>query len=82
MAKNVKQTSPKIAAVASAVMRDKTASKTERSLGASLVAQARTGKETGKAMETKASKVLSSDTASARAKSLAASVTSQANKKR
>lgn len=82
MGKNHKQTSPKIASKAAAVLHDKGASNIARSLAASALSQSSSSKQTGAAMEDKASKVLSSDRYSDATKELAASVLAQANKER
>nr|WP_287412769.1 hypothetical protein [Pseudodesulfovibrio sp.] len=82
MGKNKKQSSAEVAALAAKTMKNKSASKTAKSLAGSVIAQANTGKETGKDMETKAAKVLNSDKYSADTKTLAGSVVSQSNKNR
>lgn len=82
MAKNKKQTSPKIASKAAATLSDPNASATAKSLAASALAQAGNGKQTGAAMEDKASRVLHSNKYSKETKSLAGTVLSQSNKPR
>jgi len=82
MTKNTKQSSAQLAKLASETLRDPNASAVAKSLAASALAQANSGKETGSAMETKAGKVLQSDKYSAETKALAASVVSQSNKQR
>ena len=79
---NKKQTSDKVASLASKTLRDSNSSKIAKSLAASALSQSDTKRETGKKMETTASKVLQSDKYSADTKKLAASVLSQSNKKR
>ncbi len=82
MGKNIKQTSPKVASIASAVLNDKGASGIAKSLAASALSQSNKGKQTGAAMEDKASKVLSNEKYSDLTRELAASVLSQSNKER
>ncbi|GLH74887.1 hypothetical protein GETHLI_33890 [Geothrix limicola] len=82
MTKNNKQSGAKVTHQAAKTLSDPNASATAKSLAASVVSQAHTGKETGKEMEAKASKVLQSDKFSDATKSLAGSVLSQSNKKR
>ncbi|MEZ7197041.1 hypothetical protein [Pseudodesulfovibrio karagichevae] len=82
MGYNKKQSSDDIVDLAVKTIKDKSASKTAKSLAGSVIAQANTGKQTGKEMETKAAKVLQSDKYSDKTKSLAGSVVSQSNKER
>jgi hypothetical protein len=82
MSKNTKQSSPKVATLASETLRDPHASAIAKSLAASALSQSSTSKETGKAMETKASQVLQSEKYSGTTKTLAASVLSQSDKLR
>lgn len=82
MPKNPKQSSAKVAKLASETLRTPKASATAKSLAASALAQSSTGKETSAAMEAKAGKVLQSDKYSADTKALAASLVSQSNKAR
>ena len=82
MNKNTKQSTPKVASIAAATLKDKNASKIAKSLAGSVVAQTHTGKQTGANMESKASNVLQSDKYSDNTKTLAASVLSQSNKER
>lgn len=82
MSRNTKQTSQKVATLAADILHNKASSQIAKSLAASALAQASTGKQTGAAMETKASKVLSSDKYSDETKTLAATVLAQANKER
>lgn len=82
MSKNRKTTSDSIAHLASETLRNPTASTIAKSLAASALAQAHTGKQTGAEMEQTASKVLQSDKYSDASKSLAASLLSQSNKER
>lgn len=82
MTKNTKQSSEKVAKLASDTLRDPGASAIAKSLAASALAQASSGKQTSAAMEAKAGRVLQSEKYSEETKSLAGSVVSQANKKR
>lgn len=82
MSKNMKQSSPKVAKLAATTLSDPNASKTAKSLAASVVSQANTGKQTGAKLEHIASKVLQSEKFSDDTKTLAASVLSQSNKER
>jgi len=79
---NSKTSSQKMATMAAKILSDDTASRIQRSLAASVVAQASTGKQTGAGMENVASKVLQSSKYSDETKSLAASVLSQSNRSR
>ena len=82
MSKNSKATSSKVSSLASKTLQNPNTSATAKSLAASALSQASTGKQTGANTETKASKVLQSDKYSADTKTLAASVLSQSNKER
>jgi len=82
MSKNTKQSSSEMASTAAQVLHDPAASKTAKSLAASVLAQCGTDKQTGAEMEDLASKVLTSAKYSDETKSLAASVLSQSNKER
>ena len=82
MSKNTKQSSAKVAKLASETLRDPYASAIAKSLAASTLAQANTGKQTGAEMEEKAGRVLQSDKYSDDTKTLAASVVSQSNQAR
>lgn len=82
MSANTKKSSPKVAKLASDTLRNPNASATAKSLAASVLAQANSGKETGADMEAKAGKVLQSEKYSAETKALAASVVSQSNRER
>jgi len=82
MSKNTKQSSAKVAKLASETLRDPHASAIAKSLAASTLAQANTGKQTSAEMEAKAGRVLQSEKYSEETKTLAGSVVSQANKKR
>ena len=79
---NSKTSSQKMATMAAKILSDDTASRIQRSLAASVVAQASTGKQTGAGMENVASKVLQSSKYSDETKSLAASVLSQSDRSR
>ncbi|WP_027186806.1 hypothetical protein [Desulfovibrio cuneatus] len=82
MAENKKKTSQKIASIAGQVLQDENASAIQRSLAASALAQAASGKQTGADMEAKASAALKSIRSSELTKELAASVLVQSNKER
>lgn len=82
MAKNTKQTSPKVMSKAASILSSNNSSEIAKSLAASLVSQSNTGKQTGSKMEDIASKVLQSDKYNSDTKTLAASVLSQSNKER
>lgn len=82
MSKNTKQTSPRIATLASEVLQDSSASNVAKSLAASALAQRGGDKQTGAAMEDAAAKVLASSKYADTTKELAASVLAQANKER
>lgn len=82
MSRNSKQSSPKVAKLASETLQNKGSSQVAKQLAASVLSQSSTGKQTGAVMETTASKVLSSDKYSDDTKTLAASVLAQANKER
>lgn len=82
MKTNTKQSSAKVAKLASDTLRDPHASAIAKSLAASTLAQASTGKQTSAGMEAKAGRVLQSEKYSEETKTLAGSVVSQANKAR
>ncbi len=82
MSKNTKQTSGRIATLASDTLRDRGASQIARSLAASALAQRSGDKQTGARMENVASRVLGSEKFSESTKDFAASVLSQSNKTR
>jgi hypothetical protein len=82
MKTNTKQSSAKLAILASETLRDPHASAVAKSLAASTLAQANTGKQTSAEMEAKAGRVLQSEKYSEETKTLAGSVVSQANKAR
>lgn len=71
-----------MATIASKTLQNNNASKIQKSLAASVLAQTNSSKQTGKAIETKASQALKSSVTSAKTKALAASAMSQSNKKR
>ncbi len=79
---NKKKTSDAVASVASKVLQDDNASKIQKELAGSALAQHRTGKRTGPEMEEKAAKVLQSEKYSEKTKSLAGSVLGQSDKER
>ncbi|HEX8541084.1 MAG TPA: hypothetical protein VF671_05210 [Pseudomonas sp.] len=82
MSKNIKQSSAKVAKLASETLRDPNASAIAKSLAASTLAQSNTGKQTSAEMEAKAGRVLQSEKYSDDTKALAGSVVSQSNKDR
>ena len=82
MPKNTKQTSSKVATLASETLRSSSASTIQKQLAASAMAQASTGKQTSAEMEVKAGQVLESDKYNDTTKTLAASVLAQSNKER
>ncbi|MDC5204687.1 hypothetical protein OHW58_11085 [Acinetobacter baumannii] len=82
MSKNSKQTSNKVAKLASEVLRDPSSSAIQKKLAGSALAQTHTTKQTGSEMELEASRVLQSDKYNDKTKSLAASLVSQSNKER
>lgn len=82
MSKNTKQTSGRIATLASNTLQNKQASQIAKSLAASALSQRNTAHQTGAAIEDLASKVLSSPKYATETKELAGSVLSQANKDR
>lgn len=82
MGKNTKRTSKKVASLAATTLNDPNASAIQKSLAASALAQANTGKQTGAEMEEKAARVLQSEKYADDTLTLAGSVTAQANKKR
>jgi hypothetical protein len=82
MSINKKQSSHDVAALAAALMNNKSASELQRKLAASVVAQARTGKQTGAKMEDLAAKALANKRSAPATRKLAASVLSQSNKER
>jgi hypothetical protein len=82
MARNTKQTSARVASLASETLLNKQASNVARSLAASALSQRDGGKQTGAQMETLASKVLQSEKYAPATKELAATVLAQANKER
>ncbi|WP_395541547.1 hypothetical protein [Neotabrizicola sp. sgz301269] len=82
MARNIKQTSDKMASRAARTLMNPKASATAKSLAGSALSQAKAGRQTGARMEDRASQVLSSAKYGARTKALAGSVLSQANKAR
>lgn len=82
MSINSKQTSGRVATLASQTLNSNSASKVARSLAGSVMAQRNSASQTGAAMESLASTVLRSDKYAATTKVLAGSVVSQANKAR
>ena len=82
MPSNSKQSSAKVAKLASETLRDPHASTIAKSFAASALAQAHTGKQTGADMEAKAGRALQSEKYSEDTKILAGSLVSQSNKAR
>ncbi|MFH3612492.1 hypothetical protein ABTI49_16560 [Acinetobacter baumannii] len=82
MSKNSKQTSNKVAKLASEVLRDPCSSAIQKKLAGSALAQTHSSKQTGNEMESEASRVLKSDKYNDTTKTLAASLVSQSNKER
>lgn len=79
---NKKQTSPSVASQAAQVLKDPNASKIQRSLAGSALAQASTGKQPSAAMEAKAGAALQSDKYSELTKTFAGSIVAQSDKDR
>lgn len=79
---NKKQTSSSVASQAAQILKDPNASKIQRSLAGSALAQSNTDKQPSSAMETKAGAALQSEKYSDKTKSLAGSIVSQSDKKR
>lgn len=82
MSKNTKQTSSRVASLASETLQKPSASQVAKSLAASALSQRSGDKQTGAHMEEVASRVLRSEKFSEDTKDLAASVLSQSNKTR
>jgi glycosyltransferase A (GT-A) superfamily protein (DUF2064 family) len=78
---NTKKTGSKATTLAAKTLRDPSASKIQKTLAGSTLAQSGTSKQTSKAVETKASTALKSSTTNAVTKSLAGSAVSQSKKK-
>lgn len=74
---NTKRTSDRLASLAGEVLSDDGASKVQRTLAASTLAQVGNRKESSEAMQALAARVLSSDKYNATTKELAGSVLSQ-----
>lgn len=79
---NTKKTSSSVSSLASSVLKDKDASKIQKTLAGSALSQTNTKNQTGSKMEDTASKVLRSDKYNDITKTLAGSVLSQSNKNR
>lgn len=79
---NRKQTSPKVASLASKVLQKSDASAVQKKLAACALSQVQPGKQTGSNMEELASKVLDSPKYNDTTKTLAGTVLSQSNKER
>lgn len=79
---NSKKSSPSMTSLASASLRNKSTSKIQKQLAASVLSQANASHQTGKAMETLASSVLNSEKYSNATKSFAGSVLAQSDKQR
>lgn len=82
MAKNTKQTSKRVSALAAHTLSDKNSSTIAKKLAASALSQSRSKNQTGADMEDVASQVMNSSKYSDDTKTLAGSVLSQSNKKR
>ena len=82
MPSNTKQSSSKVAKLASETLSNSNASAIAKRLAASALAQTHSTKQTSAEMETVAGKVLQSDKYSKETKALAASVVSQSNQVR
>lgn len=82
MSNNSKQTSSRIATLASETLQDTQSSKISRSLAASALSQRNASHQTGAEMEDLASRALRNERSSDVTRELAASVLSQANKER
>lgn len=82
MSNNSKQTSSRIATLASETLQDTGSSKISRSLAASALSQRNPSHQTGAEMEDLASRALRNERSSDVTRELAASVLSQANKER
>lgn len=82
MSKNTKQTSSRIAKLASETLQYTRSSQVAKSLAASALSQRGGDRQTGAKMEDVAARVLSSDKYAGETKELAASVLAQANKQR
>lgn len=82
MAVNSKQTSPRVATVASKTLRSPASSAVQKSLAGSALRQAGTPAQTGAKIETTASRTLDNPRSSRVAQTLAGSVVSQSNRKR
>lgn len=80
MAKNPKQTSSKIASVAGQTLNDPNASKLQKRLAASALAQRVASSHTSETMETVAAKALDNPRSSEKTKQLAATVLAQSTK--
>lgn len=80
MSSNDKKTSAGVASLAGETLQNPNASKIQKSLAGSALAQSGSSKQTGSAMETTASKALQSDKYSETTKKLAGSVLSQSKK--
>ncbi|MEG0006940.1 MAG: hypothetical protein RR761_02770 [Aeromonas sp.] len=77
---NKKQTSSSVASQAAQILKDPNASKIQRSLAGSALAQANTDKQPSVAMEAKAGAALQSDKYNDKTKTLAGSIVAQSNK--
>jgi len=80
MAKNPKQTSSKVASVAGRTLNDSNASKLQKQLAASALAQRTASSHTSDKMETIAAKALDNPRSAELTKQLAATVLAQATK--
>ncbi|MFH2057954.1 MAG: hypothetical protein ABIJ59_03545 [Pseudomonadota bacterium] len=82
MGTNKKKSSNSMATLASHTLQNQKASKTAKSLAASVLSQTHSNNQTGAELEDLASKVLRSNKYNGETRSLAASVLSQSNKER
>lgn len=82
MATNSKKTTTPVASLAGKTLQSSGASKVQKQLAGSVLAQTGTKKQTGAAIEPKASQALRSTSSSGVTKTLAGSVVSQSNRKR
>ena len=82
MSKNTKQTSGRVASLASETLRSGSTSQTAKTLAASALSQRSNSRQTGSTTEDLAAKILASPKYADQTKVLAASVLSQSNKDR
>lgn len=82
MGANTKQTSPRVASIASKTLRSTGSSATQKSIAGSALRQAGTPAQTGAKVEGTASRALDNPRSSKVTQTLAGSVVSQSNRKR